>query len=121
MEAEQEKNVINSARRLSQLRRKYLELKIATWIYRRLKPEREEEGEAQMEEGEAQTEEETPETPEPLIMEETAMVEKLRKINRNRGNFLLKNHKRAAGMLKRKREQRREDAAFEYNCKRHRD
>ncbi|CAB9531567.1 hypothetical protein SEMRO_3686_G350280.1 [Seminavis robusta] len=114
MEAEQEKNVINSARCLSQLRRKYLELKIATWIYRWLKPEREEEGEAQMEE-------ETPETPEPLTVEETAMVEKLRKINRNRGNVLLKNHKRAAGMLKRKREQRREDAAFEYNFKRYRD
>ncbi|CAB9527603.1 unknown protein [Seminavis robusta] len=105
MKAEHEKNVINNARRLSQLRRKYLELKIATWIYRQLKPETEEEGEAQMEE-------ETPETPEPLTMEERAMVETLRKINRNRGDVLLKNHKRAAGMLKRKREKEEGGCGF---------
>ena len=100
--AEQEENVINNARRLTQLRRKYLELKIATWIYQRLKPS--DEGMIQMEE----------EAPGPLVLttEEEVMVGKLRKINRNKGNVLLEKHKRATRTLKRKREQRREDAVY---------
>ena len=69
MASEQERNVVNNVRCLSQLKRKYLEFKIATWIYRRLKPKREER-EAQVEEG-------VQEAPASLTTEEMVTLETL--------------------------------------------
>lgn len=109
MEAEQERDVLNNVRRLSQLKRKYTELKVATWIYRRMKPASDEK--------ENESEDEVFE--QLVTDEEQAMAEQLRKINKDKGYALMKKHKRAVGMLKRKREQRSEDAAFEHNSKRH--
>ena len=71
MEVEQNNNVINNARRLSQLKRKYLELKIATWIYRKMKPNEEEE--------QVQDEPSEPVVP---TTEELEMIETLRKSTR---------------------------------------
>ena len=112
MRDEEDARVINNVQRLQQLKRKYTGLKIATWVYRRLKPT-----------PEAVEEEEEEETSESIALspEELAMVEEFRKRNRHRSGALLKKHRCAVTTLKRKREQRREDSLFEQNSKRFRD
>ena len=55
------------------------------------------------------------ERPVALTAEEERMVETLWSINKNRGKVLRESHKRAAAMLKRKRECIAEDALFDSN------
>ena len=108
MEEGQEKNLINNVRRLKQLKRKYIALKVATWIYRKMKPI------TAVTEEEEVAEEDTEEDP---TGEDLELIKTLREINKEKSKNLLERHKRAAGTLKRKRMQLKEDTRFENNSR----
>lgn len=111
IENEREASVINNARRLAQLKRKHAGLKIAFWFHRKHRPVEE-----QVVDGSSDA---APEEPVSLTTEEERMVEMLRGINKNRSEVLRESHKRAAAMLKRKRDHMAEDALFESNKRVH--
>jgi len=104
MKHDLDKDVVNNARRITCLKRKYAGLKILLWIKRRLRPM-------------VEIVEEVVSEPEPVILtgEEVGMAKDLRVVINERCKALHMRHKRAAGVLKRKRNLEEEEAAFVFN------
>ena len=112
MDVDDEKNMINNVRRLTHLKRKYILLKIATWGFQCWMKHPRNTQKRPTPVMEVQMEESDPLT---LTEEELTMIQQLRKIKEERSKTLLMKHKKAAGTLKRKREQMKEEVAFVIN------
>ena len=110
LEKELDKDVKKKAKKLAYLKRKHAGLKIATWVFKRVRPSTEEVEDVS---GNRDEVEET------LTSEENDMLEMLRAINKNRSNVLLKNHMAAARVLKRKRDKMEQEAAFNFNSRKY--